>query len=231
MIIEFNKNIGETMNEVINRFKTDYNMKKEDKVSFAGRLDPLAFGKIILLTDSDKYKQDEFCNFNKIYSFSVLQDFQTDTYDIMGLVTDYKQFNELTFENIKSIKQSYPPYSSKTINVNGKMTKLWELAKQNNIQEENIPTKDVNIYYVRKIKDYEIKGIELYNFISESINKVHGNFRQKEILEKWYSVLDVKKIYNISDYETKISSGGYVRSIANNMNGVAFNICRQKYIT
>ena len=67
MIIEFNKNIGETMNDVINRFKKEYFLKKEDKVSFAGRLDPLAFGKIILLTDSDKFKQDEFCNFNKIF--------------------------------------------------------------------------------------------------------------------------------------------------------------------
>jgi len=72
MIIEFNKNIGETMNDVINRFKKEYFLKKEDKVSFAGRLDPLAFGKIILLTESDKYNQDKFCNFDKIYTFSVL---------------------------------------------------------------------------------------------------------------------------------------------------------------
>ncbi len=231
MIIEFNKNIGETMNDVINRFKNEYFLKKEDKVSFAGRLDPLAFGKIILLTDSDKFKQDEFCNFNKIYTFSVLQNFQTDTYDLMGLVTDYKIFNENIFETEKKIKQEYPPYSSKTINVNGKMTKLWELAKENNLSDKEIPTKDVNIYYVKKINQYQITGFKLYELISNNINKVNGNFRQKEILEKWNSVINVDKIYNISDYETKISSGGYVRSIANNMNGVAFNICREKYIT
>jgi tRNA U55 pseudouridine synthase TruB len=231
MIIEFNKNIGESMNDVINRFKKEYFLKKEEKVSFAGRLDPLAFGKIILLTDSDKYKQDEFCNFDKIYTFSVLQDFQTDTYDVMGIVNDYKVFNEVTFENIKSIKQSYPPYSSKTINVGGKMTKLWELAKQNILKDKEIPTKDVNIYYVKKTNQREIKGSELYDLICNLINRVNGNFRQTEILEKWHSIIDVDKIYKVSDYETKITSGGYVRSIANNMNGVAFNICREKYIT
>ena len=231
MIIEFNKNIGESMNDVINRFKKEYFLKKEDKVSFAGRLDPLAFGKIILLTDSDKFKQDEFCNFNKIYTFSILQDFQTDTYDLMGLVTDYKIFNENIFEKEIFITQSYPPYSSKTINVDGKMTKLWELAKQNILNEEKIPTKDVNIYYVKKINQQEIKGSELYDLICNFINRVNGNFRQKEILEKWKNIIDIDKIYKVSDYETKISSGGYVRSIANNMNGVAFNICREKYIT
>ncbi len=41
--------------------------------------------------------------------------------------------------------------------------------------------------------------------------------------------IDREKLYLINYYETKISSGGYVRSIANNMGGVAFDICRVKY--
>jgi tRNA U55 pseudouridine synthase TruB len=230
MIVEFNKIIGETMNDVISRFKREYFLRNEEKVSFAGRLDPLAFGKIILLTKSDKYEQYKFCNFDKIYSFSVLHDFQTDTYDVMGLVTDFKEFNEIIIEEPTLINQSYPPYSSKTINVNGKMTKLWELAKENKLSDKLIPTKDVNIYYVKKITEQEIKGIDLYNLICNNINKVNGNFRQIEIKDKWLKIINFDNIYNVSDYETKISSGGYVRSIANNMNGTAFNICREKYI-
>ena len=230
MIIEFNKNIGESMNDVITRFRIEYNLKKEEKVSFAGRLDPLAFGKIILLTESDKFDQDKFCNFDKIYSFSVLHDFQTDTYDLMGLINGFKRFNEFVLDEPILITQSYPPYSSKTINVNGKMTKLWELAKQNNLSDKKIPTKDVNIYYVKKITQQEITGIDLYDLICNIINKVNGNFRQEEIKNKWKNCVEFDKIYNVSNYETKISSGGYVRSIANNMNGTAFNICREQYI-
>jgi len=184
MIVEFNKNIGESMNDVINRFKMEYDLKREEKVSFAGRLDPLAFGKLILLTESDKFNQEKFCNFDKIYSFSVLEDFQTDTYDLMGLITSIKSFNEFLTEEPIQINQSYPPYSSKTINVDGKMTKLWELAKQNNLTDKKIPTKDVNIYYVKKTNQYEIKGSDLYDLICNLINKVNGNFRQQEIIEK-----------------------------------------------
>jgi tRNA U55 pseudouridine synthase TruB len=230
MIIEFNKNIGETMNDMINRFKYEYNLNKEEKVSFAGRLDPLAFGKIILLTENDKYEQDKFCNFDKIYCFSVLHDFQTDTYDLMGIVTGKKIFNELVSDEQILINQSYPPYSSKTINVNGKMTKMWELAKQNKLVDKVIPTKDVNIYYVKNTNQYQINGFDLYNMICNFIDRVNGNFRQQEILEKWKTIINFDTIYNVSDYETKISSGGYVRSIANNMNGTAFNICRRNYI-
>jgi len=231
MIVEFNKNIGESMNEVITRFRKEYNLNNDEKVSFVGRLDPLAFGKIILLTEQNKYEQDKFCNFDKIYTFSVLHDFQTDTYDVMGLVTDFEKFNEIIIDKQIQINQTYPPYSSKTINVDGKMTKLWELAKKNKLSDKQIPTKDVNIYYVKKTNQYEIKGNDLYDLICSLINNVNGNFRQEEIKDKWQKIINFDYIYKVSNYETKISSGGYVRSIANNMNGTAFNICREQYIT
>lgn len=232
MIIDYEKHIGESMQDVVNRFKKEYDVT--DKVAFAGRLDPLAFGIVRLLTGDDCKLMDDECNHDKIYTFSTIHGFQSDTYDILGLVTNIiddknDNFKEILFNDEKIITQQYPPYSSKTVDIDGKKVRLWEATKYN-MNYNVIPTKEVKIYYIKKINENFVDGNNIYNTINYLINTVNGDFRQKEILSKWKEVIDEKKIYKCCMYETKISSGGYVRSIANSMGCVAFNICRKQYI-
>jgi tRNA U55 pseudouridine synthase TruB len=232
MIIDYEKHIGESMQDVVNRFKKEYNVN--DKVAFAGRLDPLAFGIVRLLTGDDCKLMDDECNHDKIYTFSSIHGFQSDTYDILGLVTNIiddknDNFKEILFNEEKIITQQYPPYSSKTVDIDGKKVRLWEATKYN-MNYNDIPTKEVKIYYIKKTNENFVDGNNIYNTINCLINTVNGDFRQKEILEKWKEVIDVNNIYKVCTYETKISSGGYIRSIANSMGSVAFNICRKQYI-
>ncbi len=230
MIIEYDKKIGESMQKVIDRFKKDYNLNPKEKVAFAGRLDPIAFGKIKLLTGEDIKHKDNLCEQDKIYSYSVLESFQTDTYDILGFIInsniEYK--NNIFFEPIDFL-QPYPIFSSKTVNIDGKMMRLWDAAKNNKLNFIEIPTKQIKIYHNKLISTENVNGTKILEMIRERINKVEGDFRQKETIELWDKYIDINKLYKINHYETKISSGGYVRSIANNMGGVAFDICRIKY--
>ncbi len=230
MIIEYDKKVGESMQQVINRFKKEYNLDSKEKVAFAGRLDPIAFGKIKLLTHEDIKYKDKLCEQDKIYSYSVLESFQTDTYDILGFIInsniEYK--NNIFFEPIDFL-QPYPIFSSKTVNIDGKMIRLWDAAKNNKLDFIEIPTKQIKIYHNKLISTENVTGTKILEMIRERINKVEGDFRQKETIDIWIKNIDVDKLYVINYYETKISSGGYVRSIANNMGGVAFDICRVKY--
>ena len=237
MIIDYTKNIGESMQDVIDRFKNEYKLDKKERVAFAGRLDPLAFGKIRLLTGTNTKKMDEECSHDKIYSYSVIHDFQTDTYDILGLITktktnfNFNNFNNLNliFDEARTILQPYPPFSSKTVEIDGKMVRLW-FATKNSMKIPELPTKEVKIFYNKKIGEKYINGKELFELISNLVNKVKGDFRQDETIKTWEENIDKDGEYLIEDFETKISSGGYVRSIANSMGGVAFNICRKEYI-
>jgi tRNA U55 pseudouridine synthase TruB len=236
MIIDYKKNIGESMLNVVDRFKKEYMLYINEKVAFAGRLDPIAFGIVRLLSGEDRKSMELMCTHDKIYSFDVIEGFNTDTYDIMGLITKICEFKENVFDTEKVIEQEYPIYSSKTVDINGRMVRLWDAAKNNMLEHIKIPTKQVKIYYVKKT-GYDIVSFnELYIMIENIVNTVKGDFRQKEILDKWKEMLinscknnDSDKI-KINHYETKISSGGYVRSIAHNMGGVAMNICRMEYI-
>ena len=232
MIIDFEKKIGESMQDVIDRFKLEYKLNKLEKVAFAGRLDPIAFGKIRLLTGDDKEKKDSECLNDKIYTYSVIESFQTDTYDILGEILKIEtKFVENIFTEPHNILQPYPLFSSKTVEIDKKMIRLWDATKKNLITESTIiPTKLVTIFYNKKIKEYTVNGSELYEMIQERINTVKGDFRQENILKLWEKNIDLTKKYNIKNYQTKISSGGYVRSIAHSMGSVAFDICRINYI-
>ncbi len=230
MIVEYDKKIGESMQQIINRFKKEYNLNPKEKVAFAGRLDPIAFGKIKLLSGEDIKDKDKLCEQDKIYSYSVIESFQTDTYDVLGLIINNKlEYKQNIFSEPIDFAQPYPIFSSKTVNIDRKMMRLWDAAKNNKLKSIEIPTKQVKIFYNKLKSQGEKTGAELFDLIQDRINKVDGDFRQKETLEIWDKNINKEKLYRINHYETKISSGGYVRSIANNMGGVAFDINRIKY--
>ena len=233
MLINYHKEIGESMQDVIDRFRKEFNLDSKEKVAFAGRLDPIAYGTIKLLTGDDLKLKDELCEQNKIYTYTVIESFQTDTYDVLGLVTDSKSnYNEKLFEEPITFDQPYPSFSSKTVNIDGKMMRLWDAKKSGKLNETiEIPTKKVTIFYNRLIKREEITGDELFNLIKNRVDTVKGNFRQKETLELWEDKLGKLDNFKLNYYETMISSGGYVRSIANSMGGVAFDIFRKEYLT
>src|SRR5579883_3027703 len=140
MIIESYKPIGLTTVEFLKNYRKENNYKK---ICFAGRLDPLAHGKLYILTDEDIYKKDEICNKNKIYESYIIKNFMTDTYDIMGIpyVSNKKEEHTVIPENFL---QKYPPFSSVIVKKYHKP--YWLVTKLNlKIEEKDIPTKQVEI--------------------------------------------------------------------------------------
>jgi tRNA U55 pseudouridine synthase TruB len=238
MLIKYHKEIGESLQDVINRFKIEYNLDSKEKVAFAGRLDPIAFGIIKLMTGEDLKLKDKMCEQNKIYTYTVLESFQTDTYDVLGLITNLNSnYNEKLFEDSITFDQPYPSFSSKTVKIDGRKMRLWNAKKTGKLIESiEIPTKKVTIFYNRLIKRECVTSDELFTLITNRIEKVKGDFRQKETLELWKTNLEQIELktkcnkFKLNFYETKLSSGGYVRSIANSMGGVAFDICRKDYL-
>src|SRR3989338_10830300 len=81
-----NKKKGQTPLDCINELKnTDENLRKLP-VTYAGRLDPLAEGVIVLLIGDECIKKDEYLKLPKEYELTILFGFATDTYDVMGRV-------------------------------------------------------------------------------------------------------------------------------------------------
>ena len=230
MIIQFYKRIGETMDELIRRFRQEHSIDNKIKVAYAGRLDPLAFGKIILLTDSDIYNKEKYCGKDKTYTTWIVHGIQTDTYDIMGKIVSDKNW-EPVYNNVEDLEydQQYPMYSSIYVIQNGMRKPLWYYEK-NNIKVENMPSKKVKLISSEKISEDIISSIELFRIIKNRIDKViKGTYRQDEIIALWDSKLLENKDYTISKWRFTVSSGGYIRYLANQMNGCCYDIERVCY--
>ena len=222
MPIHLYKPIGLTPLELIKKYQND-NKLYNSRFSFAGRLDPIAHGEMIILKDEEMKTQNSYCGLDKEYEFEILFGFSTDTYDILGLVNNFNFENSIKNLDISKYlgeqEQFYPPYSSIVIN----KKPLWLWSKENKLDEIIIPKKKINIYELGYIKDnLELKNYEellaiIKNRIYSLSKENYDKFRVKDIIEKWRNILkdynEIKPI--IKRYRIKCSSGTYVRGLVN----------------
>lgn len=231
-VLNLYKPIGITPFQLIEKFKEKYPEYKNEKLGYAGRLDPMAEGVLLVLVGEENRKRKEYERLKKEYEFDVLFGIKTDSYDILGKVSHfthqypYSHIQFLTSKLIGKHLQAYPPYSSPR--VKGKPLFWW--AREGKLSEIEIPKKQIEIYDLDLISNYELNIDQLSKIIFERVAKVKGTFRQKEIIEGWKKIFrqNPKSIFNVAKLSVSCSSGTYIRSIANDMEGIALNIKRIK---
>ncbi|MEK7642316.1 MAG: hypothetical protein AAB392_00770 [Patescibacteria group bacterium] len=226
MILNLYKNRGETPLQVIQRLKEGkiegLENLKEEKMTYLGRLDPMAEGVLLIASGEEDTKQkrkEEFLSLDKDYDFTALFGFATDTYDCLGRVLKVADFAKgyvvpKEMDLIKICKlfegerdQKYPKYSSVMIDH----------------PEIDPPIKKITIYKMQFKKFDELKPKELFGRLLMDISKVKGDFRQAEILEGWKEKLLEKNMSKmpfdilLANFSASVSSGTYIRSIVNDM--------------
>jgi tRNA pseudouridine(55) synthase len=231
------KNLGETPAEAVLRFKKEKPEFDFLPVTYAGRLDPMAEGLLLLLSGEEVKNKEKFLDLPKTYEAEILWGFHTDTLDILGIVSDeHNNFPEE--EDIKKylsktkglFEQTYPLYSSRP--VLGKS--LFQWAREGKENEIQIPKHGVEVFQSSFLGRRNIFGDKLLNEIISKISLVNGDFRQKVIMEKWREVLKgkEKEVFVIDKISLKVSSGFYVRQFVYDMSlefglsGLTFHIKR-----
>jgi len=255
LILSLYKNRGETPLGCIERFKIENPEYKDEKMTYAGRLDPLAEGLLLVLVGEECKNKEKYLGLDKEYEVDVLFGFATDTYDVLGLVTEVlckdsvipvqtgilnldprlrgdDTTKELLNSFIGRFTQKYPAYSSKTIN--GQT--MFSLSKSGKLNDEEIPKKDVEIKSIELLGQKTISKNDLGKYIKESIDLVKGDFRQNEIQKEWNSAMARSDldVLNIISIRVICTSGTYMRTLANSIgekvgiSALALNIKRTK---
>lgn len=216
------KKQGWTPLTAIEEFKKSHHEYKDEKVSYAGRLDPMAEGVLLLLIGNENKKRKDYEKLSKTYETEIVLGITTDSFDALGLIINVS-FDKISPELIKRAlgelagkqMQKYPPYSSQP--VLGKPLYWW--ARENRIPEIEIPEKKIEIYKLDLISISEIKTEDLHKEVVEKIKRVKGEFRQKEILKNWekfYLQNKLGKFVKIK-LEIECSSGTYIRRLADDI--------------
>jgi tRNA pseudouridine55 synthase len=193
MILNVYKEKGWTSFDVVAKVRGMLGKKR--KVGHAGTLDPLAEGVLIVLTDEDTKKQNEFMNLKKEYQAKIAFGITTPTYDLevlpdvsdkqLGLEEIKKLLTDLLPKYIGEIDQKVPGFSA--VKVDGK--RLYKQARSGDIDEDKLPVKRVTIYNI-KVLDSGNESIETKEGIKE------------------FPVITIK---------VECSSGTYIRSLAHDL--------------
>ncbi|MDO8575301.1 MAG: hypothetical protein Q7R78_01200 [bacterium] len=92
LYIETNKRVGETPLECLNRFKLDNPLYKDLPLTYAGRLDPLAEGVLVILAGEKRLEKEKYNYCDKEYTADILFGINTDTHDYLGLADLSEEF-------------------------------------------------------------------------------------------------------------------------------------------
>ncbi len=203
------KNLGETPLQCLERYRLEEGIGADVPMTYAGRLDPMAEGDMIILVGEECKGKDKFLPMRKEYEVEFLLGIETDTYDLLGIFQKESEVIDFGIEKGK-FTQPYPPFSSKTFS-GGKAE-----------------TKEVEIYDHKILEKRTISKEELHNQIKTRIALVKGEFRQKEILAAWevYFTQTKKTEYRFIKAWIFASSGTYMRSIAHRNHSLAYSIKR-----
>lgn len=193
MILNVYKEKGWTSFDVVAKVRRL--LGKERKVGHTGTLDPLAEGVLVVLTDEDTRRQNEFMNLRKEYKAVIAFGLATPSYDLEFLPVVSNEQLSLD-EVLRLLKDTLPKYigelnqvvpSYSAVKVNGK--RLYKEARKGNINKKDLPVKRVSIY-----------DLHILNSSNEKIKTNEG-------------------IINFPAVTIKIvcSSGTYVRSLANDL--------------
>lgn len=208
---------GETPLEALEKARILEGIAPEVPMTYAGRLDPMAEGLLMVLVGDECKHKEDYLGLDKVYEFEILVGFATDTADILGLVTasisDIPSDVEVLLANtipsfVGKQVQSYPAFSSKTSGG----VQLFALAKEN-VLPEVLPSHGIEIYSLEIFGSRSVSKEQLQKDAVNRIGKVSGDFRQDEIISKWSEVFSVSplKEFTIIQCRAHVSSGTYIR--------------------
>lgn len=223
-IILINKPVSETPYQAIQKYRALHPEFNGVKLGYAGRLDPMAEGLLLVLVGDENKRRKSYEALPKVYEFSCLLGITTDTYDILGIphMTNTKVLHKVPTQNIKKTisklsqitEQEYPPYSSKPVNG----IPLYKWARDGKLSEITLPKHNVLITNLELIKETSLHTSDLLTYINTRISALSGNFRQDTILTTWEELLTKSNnIFPVLNLTMTCTSGTYVRKLVSDL--------------
>jgi len=190
------KQEAETPLQCLERFHTTHPELYNEKMTYAGRLAPMASGQLLILAGNERFRKDEYLALDKEYECDIVLGIATDSGDILGLpdVSDPPARNaeeiRAAIEQLTgTLKLPIPAYSSPSING----VPLFRMARHDTITETT-PVRPMHVYKVT-IKNSEVRTLgTIANECVERIKRFEPphsarfeehDFRKEEIIQAW----------------------------------------------
>jgi len=227
------KAVGETPLAAMESWRLMQNPEYFDvPLTYAGRLDPMASGKLLVLIGEECKKKDQYLALDKTYEFSVLFGIGSDTHDVLGRLESVvftapenlqEQLTQICSNLTSEVELPYPHFSSRT--VQGKPLHLWTL--EGRLDEIDIPTKKSTIYSLTldsietksrtDVYDIARAKIDTIPEVTEESKNLGKNFRRTDVRADWDKIKtdnSLPELYTVAHFTCTASSGTYMRTLA-----------------
>ncbi len=212
------KNLGETPLEALETLRENEEIAPDVPMTYAGRLDPAAEGLLIILTGEECKNKEQYSGLPKTYMAEILLGVATDSYDLLGLPVSISEDQAPSLVKIEQYidtlvgthSQTYPPYSSKT--VDGKQLH----AHTREGGEVELPVHEVTLYGYSEVGIEPVESEDVLTRVGEIVSGVTGDFRQGEIVAGWAEAGLPEKLA-ILTITLEVGSGFYVRQFAEDL--------------
>lgn len=228
--VTLRKEVGETPLQALERWRAAHPEYAEVPACYAGRLDPMAEGLLLVLLGDECKRQAEYHALDKEYEIEVLLGISTDTGDVLGMPHAVNAAPEPSPVVVRAALDAevgmkrvpYPAFSSKT--VNGKPLFLYAL--EGTLDTVAIPEHDETIHSIDLLGTElmgtdalreQVRGMLAKAPRSTDPDQVLGkDFRQEEIREAWEQLLHAKPdaAYSVLQLKVACGPGTYMRSLA-----------------
>lgn len=221
-VLNLYKRVSETPLQTIERYVSEHTEYKDTKMTYAGRLDPMAEGVLIVLSGEKNKERESYTGLDKEYEFEFVLGIDTDTHDVLGKIVSDKGF-DISEEKLKAVfskytgkfKQKYPAYSSKVVDG----IPLFSWAKRGKIGSILLPEHEVEVSDLKWLGVYTVTKEVFAKGIEASIKAVTGDFRQTEIRNSWKKYFEETTRESFTIHKAKVScgSGFYVRQLVSDV--------------
>lgn len=218
-VVNLYKPVGKTPLQILQQLREKRKEFQQEKMTYAGRLDPMTDGVLPILIGDAVHKKEEYTSLDKQYDASILLGIATDSYDVLGIVESVKDvipqkgvMEELRrFQGMNSL--SLPPYSSPP--VDGKPLFHWARTKQ--LDKITVPKRSMIVHEVTIHSIQDILPGEVYSSVVRKIDLVQGDFRQAEVKKSWEQIESHQQPLKLVQATFHVASGTYIRSIAHTL--------------
>lgn len=247
--VSIEKHVGETPLSAMEAWRVRERISHDIPLAYAGRLDPMASGKLLVLIGDECKRQEQYHAYDKEYVFEILFGFSSDTGDVLGIAeaaTVHKTITETELQRVLhqflgTHQFPYPRFSAKTV----RGIPLHEWTLRGDLPDDEVPTynavvKSIHLLSLRKetgsnILHNILTRINLIPAVTDPRKALGADFRRGDIIPRWHTLLDNSDTsYSIATITATVGSGTYIRSLAPAIaealgtGGLAYNIHRTK---
>lgn len=190
------------MSVCMERIRAEADISGDIPMTYAGRLDPMAEGLVVFLSGDMRFQKEQMLKMNKTYQVKFFLGYETDTYDVLGMVQKSQYLSVLRTAPLKE----------------GATSK--HLFHGSHIGELREAVRGMQEITMQIIESFQQPGTFLQNFPAYSSRKVEGKplfVHAKESIETNAQIPTESHsvtIYNYLGFETfKINSSSFLESI------------------